>query len=295
MWAASKQPSPAGVSGLDLRESERYCEDMARREAKNFYWGMISLEREQRVSMYALYDFARQVDDVADGSDRAHLPDGLAAQRERARRCMRGEYSDPVTHVLSKAVARYQIPEAELLALIEGVETDLHRTRYATWEELQAYCYLVASVIGRMCVRIFGFTDPIALERATELGLAMQLTNILRDVREDAGLGRIYLPAEDLQRFSVSEGDLLDGRPSAGWRSLVAFEADRARSLFASGFRVADYIPRRPGVCVQTMAGIYWRILEKIDRDPELPLRARASLSRIEKLRVVLESWLRAG
>lgn len=293
MWAASKQPEASRASAFDLRASERFCEQMARREAKNFYWGMISLEREQRISMYALYDFARQVDDEADDAGRAHLPERLATQRDRARRCARGEYSDPVTHVLSKAVARYRIPEGELLALVDGVETDLHRTRYATWDELRGYCYLVASVIGRMCVRIFGFTDPIALERATDLGLAMQLTNILRDVREDAGLGRIYLPAEDLQRFGVPEHDLLDGRPSAGWRELVAFEADRARGLFASGFRVADYIPRRPGVCVQTMAGIYWRILDKIDRDPELPLRARASLSRIEKLRVVLESWLR--
>jgi len=146
-----------------------------------------------------------------------------------------------------------------------------------------------------MCVRIFGFTDPIALERADDLGLALQLTNILRDVREDAALGRVYLPADDLRRFGVTEHEVLRGGTPEGWRELVAWEATRARSLYASGLRVVDYIPPRAAVCVKTMAGIYLRILDKIEGDPQLPLRGRASLSRLEKLRVVVESWLQAG
>lgn len=280
---------------LDLRESERFCQRMARREAKNFYWGFVSLERDQRVAIYALYDFARQVDDDADAADRPHLPERLALHRERARRCALGEYSDPVSQVLALAVGRHGIPESELQALIDGVELDFHRTRYERWEDLQEYCRLVASVVGRMCVRIFGFTDAAALDRADELGLALQLTNILRDVREDAELGRIYIPKEDLLRFGVPERQLLEGSPGPGWRALVDFEVQRAKELFATGLRVLDYIPRRPAVCVGTMAGIYRRILDKIERDPELPLRARASLSHIEKLYVVLESWLRAA
>jgi len=304
MWAAPRRLDTA-TPALQLREAQRYCQRMAFREAQNFYWGFISLERDQRIAIYALYDFARQVDDEADSAGLSRLRAGarpqeagtiserLAVHRQRVRACFRGEFADPVMQVLAHAVARYQIPESELIALIDGVEMDLHRTRYQTWEDLQVYCRLVASVVGRMCVRIFGFADPAALERADELGLALQITNILRDVREDAELGRIYIPGDDLERFAVSERDLLDGRQSAGWPALVAFEIQRANELFESGLKVAEHIPRRAGVCVQTMAGIYHRILDKIGKDPELPLRARASLSRMEKLRVVLESWLR--
>jgi phytoene synthase len=281
----------------DLRASERFCREMARREAKNFYWGFISLPYEQRIAIYALYDFARQVDDEADGGshDAAAVAERLQAHRARVRRAVAGEYDDEVMHVLGHAIRRYEIPEAELLMLIDGVECDLTRKRYATWPELSEYCTLVASVIGRMCVRIFGFSDPAALEYADDLGRALQLTNILRDVREDAELGRIYLPAEDLARFGLTEAVVENGHHDPQWSAFIAYEADRARMLFESGYRVLLYIPRRSAVCVQTMAGIYERILEKIERDPELPLRERARLTRAEKLQVMIGSWLRVG
>jgi phytoene synthase len=285
-----ERTGPAGL--LDLRESEAFCYRMVRSAATNFYWGFITLPREQRVAIYALYGFSRQVDDEADRVGPAHLPERLEAYRERVRRCMHGEYADPVMQVLASAVRRFSIPESELLALIDGVEMDSYRMRYRTWVELQEYCRLVASVVGRMCVRIFGFRDVAVFDRADELGLAMQLTNCLRDVREDAQMGRIYLPQEDLRTFGVTEQEVLEGRSGAGWKPLVAFEAQRARTLFASGLGVAAFIPRRPAVCVRTMAGIYQRILNRIDRDPEIPLRRRASLSKVEKLRVALESWL---
>ena len=284
--------TPGAAAPLDPRQSEVFCHRMVRRAATNFYWGFITLAREERVAIYALYGFSRQVDDEADRVGPAHLPERLEAHRERVRRCVRGEYSDPVMQVLAHAVRRFSIPESELLALIDGVEMDCYRTRYQTWDELQEYCRLVASVVGRMCVRIFGFTDPTVFDRADELGLAMQLTNCLRDVREDAQMGRIYLPQEDLRQFGINEQEILDGRAGTGWKPLVAFEAERARALFASGLRVVTFIPRRPAVCVRTMAGIYQRILHRINRDPELPLRQRASLSSAEKIRVALESWL---
>jgi phytoene synthase len=283
------------------QEAERFCRQMARREAKNFYWGFISLPHDQRMAIYALYDFARQVDDEVDGAPRPDLiPERLAAQRERVRALRETEddksadYSDdPVMQVLSKAVRRYAIPQDELQALIDGVERDCTHTRYETWEELREYCRLVASVVGRMCVRIFGFTDDAALLRADDLGLALQLTNILRDVREDAEMGRIYLPQEDLRRFGIDEDSMLRGQPGEGWSALLKFEAQRARSLFKTGYQVLGYIPRRPAACVQTMAGIYERLLHKIERDPQLPLRERAALSKREKLQVVLGSWLK--
>lgn len=287
---------PAGDGSLEVREAERFCQRMARREAGNFYWGFVSLPREQRVAIYALYDFARQVDDEADAAGRPHLAASLERHRGRARACAAGEppASDPVALVLARAMRRYAIPEAELQALIDGVRTDLTRTRYATWPELEAYCRLVASTIGRMCVRIFGFDDPSALDRADELGIALQLTNILRDVKEDGELGRVYLPAEDLARFDVAVPDLLAGGPGPGWEALVAHEARRAHAHFATGLEVLRLIPHRPAVCVATMAGIYRRVLGMIERDPRLPLRRRASLSAVEKAGVMVRSWIAA-
>ena len=267
---------------------------MARREAKNFYWGFISLPREQRNAIYALYDFARQVDDEADAAaNTPDLPGRLRRHRERLAKCVRGEYGDdPVMQVLSVAVTRFAIPERELQMLVDGCEMDGTKTRYETWDELRQYCNLVASVVGRMCVRIFGFDDDAALERADDLGIALQLTNILRDVREDVGLGRIYLPQEDLRRFSISEDALLDGGPIQGWEALIAYESRRAREYFAQGYKVLDYIERRPAACVRTMAGIYERILEKIERDPTLPLHRRAGLSSTEKIGAMVRAWL---
>ncbi|HUA08303.1 MAG TPA: squalene/phytoene synthase family protein [Candidatus Acidoferrales bacterium] len=280
---------------------------MARREAKNFYWGFISLPREQRNAIYALYDFARQVDDEADGAvNTPDLSGRLRKHRERIARCVRGEYEDgdAVMQVLAAAVARFAIPEHELQMLIDGCEMDGTVVRYENWDELKRYCSLVASVVGRMCVRIFGFDDEEALDRADDLGIALQLTNILRDVREDVGLGRIYLPREDLRRFGITEEWLaqrdavltsspqaiVDGRE--GWGGLVAFEASRAREYFERGYEVLDYIERRPAACVRTMAGIYERILEKIERDPALPLHARAGLSSTEKIGAMVRAWL---
>jgi phytoene synthase len=278
------------------QEAERFCREMARREAKNFYWGFISLPHEQRIAIYSLYDFARQVDDEVDSAPRSDLiPQRLAEQRKRVSASEHSPEGDPVMYVLSRAVERYSIPESELQALIDGVEQDCTHTRYATWPELREYCTLVASIVGRMCVRIFGFDNAQALDRADDLGLALQMTNILRDVREDAEMGRVYLPQEDLQRFGILEADLLRGEPGESWSDLVAFETQRTRQLFQSGYEVLRYIPRRAGACVQTMAGIYERILEKIERDPRLPLRERAALSNGEKLRVVVSSWLRPG
>jgi phytoene synthase len=278
----------------DRHRAERFNRDMARREAGNFYWGFISLGYHERMAIYALYNFARQVDDEADAVGVENLPARLAIHRERITRCVRRDFGDdPILRVLSEAVDRYAIPEAELQMLVDGVEMDFTRSRYETFDELRTYCNLVASVVGRMCVRIFGFDDPIALERADDLGMALQLTNILRDVREDAvDMQRVYLPQDDLKRFGIRESALAEGEILPGWEELVAHQVARARQYFATGYEVLRHIPRRPSACVATMAGIYEELLKKIERDPALPLRARAALSKTEKLRVVVRSWL---
>ncbi|HXZ99794.1 MAG TPA: squalene/phytoene synthase family protein [Candidatus Binatia bacterium] len=314
-----------------LAAAERYCQRMARREAGNFYWGFIALPRAQRISIYSLYDFARQVDDAADlaagaGGDgqrepldlagrqrfatgnptHGRSPEGgatliaaqraqLQAQRARLRRALGGDPgTDPVMQVLSRAVERHGIPLAELEELVSGVELDLTKHRYASWEELSHYCHLVAGVVGRMCVRIFGFEGGAALTRADSLGAALQLINILRDVREDAGMGRVYLPQDELARYGISEASLLAGRPDGDWDALVAHEAARARDLYAGGIEVCRHIPGQARACVRTMAGIYSGILDRIQADPRLPLRQRVRLSSSEKAGVMVRSWVSA-
>jgi phytoene synthase len=294
--------SVAQGNAAGLAASEKFCRDLTRREAKNFYWGFIALPPEQRTAIYALYGFARQVDDDADLAGIPHGPDRFLYHRERLRRCLDGEADDPVMHVLADAVDRFGIPAEDLECLIRGVECDLQTTRYETWEDLRAYCLLVASSIGRMCVRIFGFNDPAAFRYADDLGIAMQLANILRDVREDLDMGRIYLPAEDLRAFGVAEAELVAPAgalraapaPGPGWEALVQFEVERAEELFGSGLRVVQVIPRRAGVCVLTMAGIYQQIIREIARNPRLPLQQRASLTGRSKLAVMARSWLQA-
>ncbi len=281
----------------EQHRAERFNQEMAKREAGNFYWGFISLGYHERMAIYALYNFARQVDDEADAIGLDNLPARLQAHRERIHRAARGDYGDdPILRVLSEAIDRYSIPERELEMLVDGVEMDFTHSTYPTYDDLKDYCNLVASVVGRMCVRIFGFSDPIALERADDLGMALQLTNILRDVREDAvDMKRIYLPLEDLERFNIPIEALSAGEIVPGWNDFVQQHVDRAREYFATGYEVLKYIPRRPSACVGTMAGIYEELLKKIEREPALPLRERAALSKTEKLRVVVKSWLSSG
>jgi len=290
-------------NGESLRASQSFCSHLTRHQARNFYWGFVALPEEQRMAIYALYAFARQVDDDADlpgVSDFQHgghgsSPDRFAFHRDRLQRCFDGLVSDPVMHVLAHAIDRYGIPRDDLEALIRGVEHDLKVSRYESWDDLRRYCLLVASSVGRMCVRIFGFRDSIAFRHADDLGIAMQLANMLRDVREDAAMGRVYLPQEDLRRFGMEEQALLTQEiPEASWEGLMEYEIERARGYFESGLQVTEHIPRRAAVCVLTMAGIYRAILDRLAQDPRLPLRQRASLTTRGKLAIMLRSWLQA-
>ena len=290
LLASDHDGQPAATRGIV--EAERVCQRLARRNAANFYWGFIALARPQRIAIYALYDFARQVDDAVDSPAGGDARDQLDHARLRLRRALSGEPDDEVTAVLARAVAAYRIPADELEGLIDGVERDLTTRRYATWAELAEYCHLVASTVGRMCVRIFGFDDEIALTYADDLGLAMQLTNILRDVRGDRELGRVYLPTDELAAFGITENQLANGRPAPRWNDFVAFQAERARRLFASGLRVERHIPQRAGICVRTMAGLYQRILAEIEEQPALPLRRRLSLSPSDKAAVLFRASL---
>jgi phytoene synthase len=286
-----------------IEDSEQYCQQLTRREARNFYWGFVALPKRQRVGIYSLYSFSRQVDDAVDMNGDPTL--ALAAcdmQRQRIDRLYDGSSNvgeadlgnDPVLRVLGETVREFGIPREELLALVRGVEMDLENTCYQTWAELERYTHHVASAVGQMTTRIFGFTDPVALQHASTLGTALQITNILRDVKEDVDLGRVYLPREDLDRFGITEADLSSSNGGPGWQNLIEFEIARARQYYADGLRITHYIPRRAVACVLTMAGLYSRILAQIEADPLVPLHQRARLRKRTKLKVMLGSWLRA-
>ncbi|MBI1886269.1 MAG: presqualene diphosphate synthase HpnD [Chloroflexi bacterium] len=263
-----------------------HCRALARREAKNFYYGFLLLPPEQRRAIYAAYAFARGSDDIA---DEEMPPDEkivrLAAYREQLDRCLAGQPEGPVFAALYHAVTRYRIPPEYLYQLMEGVETDLTVKRYSTFEDLRRYCYLVASTVGLICIEVFGYEGgEEAREYAVDLGIALQLTNILRDLQEDAGRDRIYLPRDELARFGYAEEELLRGAANDAFFPLMAWQVERARRYYERGRRLLPFLPRRARACVGVMAGIYSRILDDIERRPESVFRERIGLSTGQKL-----------
>ncbi|MER7711934.1 presqualene diphosphate synthase HpnD [Streptomyces werraensis] len=276
-----------------------YCETVTGQQARNFAYGIRLLPTPKRRAMSALYAFSRRVDDIGDGP----LPEDLKVSRLEDTRALLTRIregavdeddTDPVAVALSHAATHFPIPLGGLDELIDGVQMDLRGETYETWDDLKVYCRCVAGAIGRLSLGVFG-TEPGArgVERASEyadtLGLALQLTNILRDVREDAENGRTYLPADDLAKFGCSDGFAGPTPPQGSdFAGLVHFEARRARALFAEGYRLLPLLDRRSGACVAAMAGIYRRLLERIERDPEAVLRGRVSLPGREKAYVAV-------
>jgi phytoene synthase len=270
----------------ELSAAYEHCRALTRREAKNFYYGFMLLPARQRRAIYAAYAFARECDDIVDaGLPVEEASRRLAAQRELLDRCLEGSPDGPVFLALADAVRRYDIPRDYFYRLIEGVETDLTVRRYATFDDLKRYCYLVASVVGLISIEIFGYEGgEEARSRAANLGIALQLTNILRDVQEDLQRGRIYLPEEELVRFGYKADFLRQGVANEAFQRLMAFQVARAEGYFEEGGRLLPLLPRRARACVGVMAGIYRRILDDIARTPETVLSRRVSLSAGQKL-----------
>ncbi len=270
------------MSPVEAEAAYRSCEEVTRRAAGNFYYGIRLLPPAKRRAMCAIYAFARRVDDVGDGS---LPPDEKERQLELARAeltSLRPDSSDPVLAALGHARERFPLPVSAFGDLIDGVTMDVHETCYHRAEELEVYCRRVAGSIGRLSVAVFGASDgPRASGRADDLGIAMQLTNILRDVREDGLRGRVYLPKEDLERFGCSLE--LRAAPPDNFAALVRFEADRARSWFATGLELLPMLDARSRACVGAMSGIYRRILDRIERRPGAVLEGRLALPASEK------------
>jgi phytoene synthase len=254
---------------MTVAESYGYCEQVARREAKNFYNSFLLLDAERRRAMCAIYAFMRFCDDLSDAEGITNRPAAMKVLRQQLENAFRGRTpADPLWPAFIDTVARYRIPHEYFFGMIDGVSSDLEPRRVRTFSELYDYCYHVASVVGLTIIHIFGFapgfTAPEALQLAEKCGIAFQLTNILRDVREDAENHRVYLPEEDLQRFQVTLEELRGPEVSARLRDLLAFEAGRAREYYRESAPLVGMIHPDSRASLRALIGIYSRLLDRI-------------------------------
>jgi phytoene synthase len=270
-----------------LQESYGYCRRVARTRARNFYYSFVLLSREQRDAMCAVYAFMRYSDDLSDepGATGTRMEQWRVALGE----ALAGRYhGHPVLPAFHDTVTRYRIPERYFYEMIDGVASDLEPRRFVTFDQLYGYCYQVASVVGLTTIHIFGFTSAEAPLLAEKCGIAFQLTNILRDIREDAERGRIYLPAEDLQRFGVTEQDIHAGLRIPEFIDLMDFEATRARGYYKESQPLINLVDRPSRASLRALITIYSRLLDRIERSNYDVFSRRISLSAWEKLRIVL-------
>jgi len=286
------------------------CRGITRTAAKNFYYAFLVLPRRKREALCAVYAFMRRCDDITDDSALS-LPERrqkLDLWLDALHCAQQGQPTDdPILLALTDAQRRYHIPAGLLDELAHGTAMDVEQAeasaqttsapgltiQYKTFEDLRLYCYRVASVVGLVCIHVFGYRDPQAEPLAENCGLAFQLTNIIRDVKEDASMGRIYLPEQDLAKFNLSAAELLATPDPARFRPLLAFEADRARQFYASGDALISYISEDSQPALWVLVTIYRRLLEKIAEKQYDVFTAKVSLSTSEKLRILGKGFLK--
>ncbi|MDR2689981.1 MAG: presqualene diphosphate synthase HpnD [Azoarcus sp.] len=273
----------------------QYCQDKAAASGSSFYYSFIFLPPPRRRAITALYAFCREVDDVVDEChDPALAHVRLDWWRQEIGRVFDGSPTHPVAQALKDIVGPFALSREHLLEIIDGMEMDLAHSRYPDFPALQQYCYRVAGVVGLLAASIFGYRDPATLIYAHDLGIAFQLTNIIRDVGEDARRGRIYLPIDELQTFNVPAADILNARPTDNFRALMQFQKERAERFYAQAFAALPAIDRksqRPGL---VMAAIYRALLAEIARDGFQVLDRRTSLTPLRKVWLAGLTWLKA-
>ena len=278
---------------MELTEAYRECERITWSQARNFAYGIRLLPSSKRQGLAVIYAFARRIDDIGDGTMPAEDKIvALEAARGQVLDLTVPPADDPVLIALADVQRNFPVPMPAFGELIDGCVADVRGHTYQTFEDLHWYCRCVAGSIGRLSLGIFGTgADPAqAAGLADSLGVALQLTNILRDIREDYGNGRVYLPAEDLAKFDCDPATLGQPVPPPGFTRLVEFEAERARDWYATGWKLMAMLDRRSAACTGAMAGIYRRLLDRITADPAAVLRGRVSLSGREKAVVAVKA-----
>lgn len=273
---------------------DEYCQQKAVQSGSSFYYSFLFLPTERRRAITALYAFCREVDDAVDEcTDVSIARNKLLWWRKETKAMLDGSPSHPVTQALHPHVATYELDGKHLFAIIDGMEMDLDQTRYLDFAGLKRYCWHVASAVGILSARIFGVTHTKTIEYAEKLGLAFQLTNIIRDVGEDARKGRIYLPVNELQQFNVTAADILKGRHSENFEKLMRFQAERAQATYDEALALLpsqDRRTQRPGLM---MAAIYRALLDEIQRDGFHVLNQKISLTPIRKLWLAWKTYVR--
>jgi phytoene synthase len=265
---------------------------LTRKSGSNFFYAFLLLPRAQREAIFAVYAFCRIVDDTVDeGNDRAAQRQELERWREELARVFDGRPTHPVAQRLQEAVRRFPIPREALAEIITGVEMDLDHSTYATFDALYPYCYRVASAVGLCSIAIFGYTDPRAREYAVDLGIALQLTNILRDVEPDARMGRVYLPQEDLRRFGVTAADLREGRYSDDFVAMMRWEAGRAREYYARAWRALPEVDRHRLFAAEIMGRTYFALLGAIEARRFRVFGERVTVPARRRMRIALQAW----
>jgi len=274
---------------------DEYCQQKAAGSGSSFYYSFLFLPTERRRAITALYAFCREVDDIVDEGLEPQLAAAkLAWWRSEIANLCAGKPQHPVTRALLAFQKEFSIDEKYLGEIIDGMEMDLTQSRFLDWPGLERYCYRVAGVVGLLAAGIFGYRDPRTLDYAKSLGIAFQLTNIIRDVGEDARKNRIYLPMEDLKRFGVTAAEILNGRQTPQFEQLLKFETERAKGYYQSAFSALpaeDRRAQRPGLI---MAAIYRALLEEIERDGYRVLKHRTSLTPLRKFWLAWKTWIAA-
>ena len=279
---------------LDLESAYEACRTITRREAKNFYYAFLTLPAAKRRAIYAAYAFCRLCDDSVDEETSADAKlKALSDLQANLDNTYSGSASSPVYVALADVARNYKIPQAYFQEIILGVESDLVKDHFQNFDELKDYCYRVASVVGLICLQIFGYKDDDAKEYAVEMGLAMQLTNILRDLKEDSGRDRIYIPLEDMARFGYTEDELSRGVVNNAFRALMEFETERARDLFNKGLALVDTLDGQLKIDVALFSQGGMKVLDAIERQGYDVLGRRPTLSRAAKVRLMLGTMLR--
>jgi phytoene synthase len=273
-----------------------YCRKLTERSKSNFYYAFLFLPPHKREALEAVYAYCRLVDDVVDEDAPVEVKLAGIARWRRELDAVFGsaETTHPVAQKLRQAVRRFPIRRQDMEAVIDGCAMDITESRYQSWEELRTYCYRVASAVGLMCIEIFGYQTPRAREYAVDLGIALQLTNILRDVAEDARRGRVYLPLEDLQLFGVDERELVDGTRSPGFLRLMRHEAQRARAHYVRARAAIGPAEKRQLVVAEIMGDIYHALLERLEEQEFDVFGERTTVTRGRKMVIALGKFAQA-
>ena len=275
---------------------DEYCQNKAAQSGSSFYYAFLFLPPERRRAITALYAFCREVDDVVDECNEPSVARmKLAWWRTQIERLYDGHAEHPVMQALLPHIHVYQLTSERLHAIVEGMEMDLDQSRYFDWPGLRKYCWHAAGVVGELSASIFGYTQPETLVYAEKLGLAFQLTNIIRDVGDDARRGRIYLPVDDMQKFNVTATEIIDRQHSERFVELMRFQTERARQCYREAMQAlpeTDRRAQRPGLM---MAAIYYALLEEIERDNWQVLDQRISLTPIRKFWLAWKIWVGGG